>query len=246
MHLLMRTSRRLGPAALALALIASSASAQRDDPPAAPAPAAPFVTGFGNFSPMVADLDRTIAFYCDALGLTLSAAESTRPVPWDTEGWHRDLHGSQGSPMRFVTARVPGTRLGVEMVEQGAIERHPVTLHIQDPGNVMVVLLVRDVDRIAAAARGVGAPVVTAGGAPIDLGTNLGRAVVVRDPDTHLVEFLQPNRIPETTAPADSNGNWEKGAIPRGNVGWATISDVNNVFLVVGDRQNAGRGRGTP
>jgi catechol 2,3-dioxygenase-like lactoylglutathione lyase family enzyme len=366
----MRMRRHFCLTAPALALLASPSLAQQGGPAGAPT-TAPFVTGFGNFSPMVSNLDRTIAFYCDALGLTLSAAESTRPVPWDTEGWHRDLHGSQGSPMRFVTAHVPGTRLGVEMVEQGAIDRHPVSLRIQDPGNVSVILLVRDVDRMLAAAKAAGASVVTTGGAPIALRDDLGRAVVVRDPDTHLVEFLQPSRIPETSAPADSNligarilitvadmpqtlhlyrdllelqfhetpfrgdkatlalfglpsgaevresvtrftasntelhfvevkgvarkplrthiedpgstrfqlivrdledalpmfksagafavvsntgriladGRWEKGAIPRGNVRWETISDLNNVFIVVGDRQNAGGGaaaRGTP
>jgi catechol 2,3-dioxygenase-like lactoylglutathione lyase family enzyme len=371
----MRIPDRSGLKAVAVplvvfALVASVAIAQGAD---APVPTSqPFVTGFGNFSPMVADLDKTIAFYCDVLGLALSPSESTRPVPWDTEAWHRDLHGSQGSPMRFVTAHVPGTRLGVEMVEQGSIERRPVSLRIQDPGNVSLVLLVRDVDKALAAARTAGAPIVTTGGVPMAVGTGVtrGRAVVVRDPDTHLVEFLQLDQMSPSTAPPDSNlvgarviitvgdlaqtlhlyrdlltlrfqetpfssdhamlalfglkggaevrtgvttfpasntelqfievkgiqrkplrariedpgatrfqlivrdldqalawfksvgpfsvisnsgkiladGSWEKGAIPRGNVRWETISDLNNVFVVVGDRQNAARGdgRGTP
>jgi catechol 2,3-dioxygenase-like lactoylglutathione lyase family enzyme len=352
-------------AGVVLALTGSHVDAQRGEPPAPPAG---LVTGFGNFSPMVANLDRTIVFYCDALGLTLSAAESERPVPWDAEPWHRDLHGSQGSPMRFVTAHVPGTRLGVEMVEQGSIERHPVFLRVQDPGNASVILLVRDLDRIFAAARRAGAPVVTLGGAPIDVGDGdaRGRAVVVRDPDSHLVEFLQLNQTPPTTAPADSNligarmlitvadmaqtlhlyrdllglqfrdtpfshdsavlslfglkggaqlrtsttifagsstqltfvevkgvdrtplhthiedpgstrfqlivqdldqalgmfksagrfstvsntgkilgdGSWEKGPISRGNVRWETISDLNNLFIVAGDRAGGQRGAG--
>src|SRR5580704_14059070 len=91
-------------------LLASNAilTSQRGEPPAVPASS--FVTGSGNFSPMVANLDKTVEFFHDVLGLTLSAAESARPVPWDAEPWHRDLHGSQGSPMRFATARVPGGR----------------------------------------------------------------------------------------------------------------------------------------
>jgi catechol 2,3-dioxygenase-like lactoylglutathione lyase family enzyme len=363
-------STRLLLTTVAVALLALPAMAQRNE--TTTVVPTPLVTGFGNFSPMVADLDKTVAFYCDALGLTLSPAESTRPVPWDTEAWHRDLHGSQGSPMRFVTARVPGTRLGVEMVEQGSIERHPVTLRIQDTGNVSVILLVRSVDKALAAARAAGAPVVTTGGQPLDVGDgeNAGRAVVVRDPDTHLVEFLQLNRSLANAVPADSNlvgarmiitvadmgqtlhlyrdllglvfqeapfssdkatvalfglksgaqvrtsitsfqasnteliflevkgvdrkplrthiedpgstrfqlivrsldqalpmfrsagafslisntgkiladGSWEKGVISRGNTRWETISDLNNVFIVAGDRQNAarGEGRGTP
>jgi catechol 2,3-dioxygenase-like lactoylglutathione lyase family enzyme len=196
---------------LILSLEAPTILAQRAGQGAQVSPGS-FVSGSGNFSPMVMDLDRTVAFYHDALGLTLSAAESARPVPWDTEPWHRDLHGSQGSPMRFATARVPGGRLAVEMVEQGSIARHPVQLRVQDPGNVSVILLVRDVDKILAAARQAGAPVVTLGGAPIAVATgdDKGRAVVVRDPDGHFVEFLQLDPLPATTAPAESNliGSW--------------------------------------
>lgn len=353
-------------AGILFAMAGSVVAAQRGNQPAAPP--AGFVTGLGNFSPMVANLDTTTAFYCDALGLTLSATESERPVPWDTESWHRDLHGSQGSPMRFVTARLPGTRLGVEMVEQGSIERHSAFLRIQDPGNVSLILLVRDVDRMFAAAKRAGAAVVTIGGAPIEAGDGeeRGRAVVVRDPDSHMVEFLQLDHIPATTAPAESNligarmlvtvadtaqtlhlyrdrlglsfqerafagdksmlalfglkggaqtrvsvtafpasntqlqflevkgfdrrplhthiedpgstrfqlivrnleealaafkaagpftiisntgkilrdGSWEKGPILRGNARWETISDLNHVFLVVGDRPGGQRGEG--
>ncbi len=197
------TPLRTIAAGAVVAVLSLPVVAQRNDSPASNA----FVTGFGNFSPMVTNLDKTMAFYCDALGLTLSAAESPRPTPWDTEPWHRDLHGSQGSTMRFVTARVPGTRLGVEMVEQGSIERHPVHLRIQDAGTVSLVLLVRDVERMLALAKGAGASVVTLGGAPIAVGDgdDRGRAVVVRDPDSHLVEFLQLDRPPSTTASADSN-----------------------------------------
>ncbi len=198
------TAPRTLVAVLGSLALSASLAAQRNDAAASPNA---FVTGFGNFSPMVANLEKTIAFYCDGLGLPLPPNESTRPTPWDTEPWHRDLHGSQGSPMRFVTARVPGTRLGVEMVEQGSIDRHPAQLRIQDAGNVSLVLLVRDVDRMLTAAKRAGAPVVTLGGAPLGVGDgdSRGRAVVVRDPDTHLVELLQLERTPSTTAPADSN-----------------------------------------
>jgi hypothetical protein len=75
-----------------LTLVAGTAilAGQRGDQPAPPPPTS-FVIGSGNFSPMVANLDRTIEFYHDVLGLTLAANESARPLPWDTEPWHRDL-----------------------------------------------------------------------------------------------------------------------------------------------------------
>ena len=95
--------RRVG---LIFVLLGTVVAAQRSQAPAAAPsvsapPAVAEVIGSGNFSPMVADLDKTIAFYHDVLGMTLSASESIRPLPWDTEVWHRDLHGLQGSPMRF-------------------------------------------------------------------------------------------------------------------------------------------------
>ena len=47
---------------------------------------------------------------------------------------------------------------------------------------------------------------VTPGGEPLAFGPNNGvRGVIVSDPDGHFVELLQPNPLPETTAPADSN-----------------------------------------
>jgi catechol 2,3-dioxygenase-like lactoylglutathione lyase family enzyme len=189
-----------------LVCAAPTPSAQSAPAQSQPAPAGE-VIGSGNFSPMVANLDKTIEFYHDVLGLTLSANESARPLPWDTEPWHRDLHGLQGSPMRFATARVPGGRLGVEMVEQGAVSRNPVQPRVPDPGAVTVIFLVRDIDELFERVKQAGAPVVTTGGAPVSFAVSAakGRAVIVKDPDGHFVEIVQLDPLPSTTAPPESN-----------------------------------------
>ena len=76
----------------------------------------------------------------------------------------------------------------------------------QDPGGTTLILMVRDIDAAFAPLKSAGVPVVTTGGEPIAFGPgNLARGVIVTDPDGHFVELLQPNPIPETTAPADSN-----------------------------------------
>ena len=69
-----------------------------------------------------------------------------------------------------------------------------------------MILIVRDINAAFAPLKRAGVPVVTTGGEPLAFGPgNLARGVIVTDPDGHFVELLQPNPIPETTAPADSN-----------------------------------------
>ncbi|HUK32853.1 MAG TPA: VOC family protein, partial [Vicinamibacterales bacterium] len=156
-----------------------------------------------NYSPMVANLDVTIRFYHDVLGVPLPDPPPVLPVVWDTESWRRDLHGLQGSPMRFATLRVPSAdpheaQLGLELVEQGALPRHAATPRPQDPGTATLVLFVRDLDRVFARVLDSRTPIVTAGGRPIALrGDDIARALVIRDPDGHFVELAQPAKIPK-------------------------------------------------
>jgi catechol 2,3-dioxygenase-like lactoylglutathione lyase family enzyme len=69
-----------------------------------------------------------------------------------------------------------------------------------------LVLTVRDIDAALAAAKKAGAAVVTEGGASLGIGpNNATRAIFVRDPDSFYVEFIQPNPLPATSAPAGTN-----------------------------------------
>ena len=45
------------------------------------------VLGVGHFSPIVADLDRTVAFYRDVVGLEIAKEP---PSTWDAEPWNRE------------------------------------------------------------------------------------------------------------------------------------------------------------
>jgi catechol 2,3-dioxygenase-like lactoylglutathione lyase family enzyme len=68
-----------------------------------------------------------------------------------------------------------------------------------------LVLIVRDIDKAFAPLKAAGVPVVTPGGAPLTFGANNARGVIVRDPDGHFVELLQPSPLPETIASPESN-----------------------------------------
>jgi hypothetical protein len=118
-------------------------------------PGSPIVTGARSYSPMVENLDATMAFYAK-LGLKVPPPATGKSYPWDEEAWHYDLHGGQApkSQMRFAYATVPGavppaTPLLVEPVEHRDIDRKSSVLRVQDPGVSTLVLVVRDLDAAA-------------------------------------------------------------------------------------------------
>jgi catechol 2,3-dioxygenase-like lactoylglutathione lyase family enzyme/predicted enzyme related to lactoylglutathione lyase len=175
-------------------------------PPPGSAPPGEVVVGSGNYSPIVQDLDKAIEFYVGLLGLTVPAPPSPGPRPVNTDPALLGMFGMPGAQLRFVTARIPGATVGVEMVEVRELEKKAARPRPQDPGGATLVLFVRDIDAAFAPLKRAGVPVVTPGGQPLAFGPGNGvRGVIVSDPDGHFVELLQPNPIPETTAPKDSN-----------------------------------------
>jgi catechol 2,3-dioxygenase-like lactoylglutathione lyase family enzyme len=164
------------------------------------------VTGACHVSPIVDDLDRSARFYHDIIGLDLVPTPAAGPLPWDEDPGHLHLHGMPQARLRFIGARMPGIRCGVELVEMRGVDRKPVRRRMQDPGAVTLILLVRDLDGAFARLKAAGVPIVSAGGAPVSMSaTTTARAVVVQDPDGHFVELAQLDPLPDTAAPASSN-----------------------------------------
>jgi catechol 2,3-dioxygenase-like lactoylglutathione lyase family enzyme len=158
------------------------------------------VVGACHISPIVSDLDRSGRFYRDLLGMDLMPAPAPGPLPWDTDPGHLDLHGLPNARLRFIQARMPGVRCGIELVEFAGVDRNPVRRRYQDPGAATIILMVRDIDSAFAALKNGGARIVTTGGAPIGMSTaNRTRAVTVEDPDGHFVELAQIDPAPAST-----------------------------------------------
>jgi catechol 2,3-dioxygenase-like lactoylglutathione lyase family enzyme len=171
-------------------------------------PAASIVVNACHVSPIVDNLDVSAHFYHDVLGFDLVPAPPPGPLPVDTDPGHLLLHGVPRARLRFIGARMPGVRCGVEIVELTNVERKPVHRRYQDPGSATLVLTVRNLDAVVAAAKKDGVRVVTTGGVPVQIATTgaaPARALTVQDPDDHYVELVQPDLIPETSVPVSSN-----------------------------------------
>jgi catechol 2,3-dioxygenase-like lactoylglutathione lyase family enzyme len=198
----MRPSAWFAMLVVVAALAASFAQAQPGSVPPpgsvfAPPPAPTgLVLGSGNFfSPVVTDLEAAVAFY-RAVGFEVDG----EPANADANPQLRAMFGLPDARLRWQIASAPPMEGGVQIIEVTGADGRPVERRIQDPGAAMLTVVVRHVDVTLARVKALGAPVVTRGGAPLDVTAPDMRIVVVQDPAGHFVELAQPRimRVPGT------------------------------------------------
>jgi lactoylglutathione lyase len=196
-------SRKLCRATLSAFVLICALGVQRPVSAAPPQPSAPAVThivGMGNFSHIVADLDRAIAFYREGLGLDLAAPAR----PFEAIPAIQKAANVPGAETRYVVLKVPGSTMGVELIEYRGIDRKPASPRFQDPGAANLILSVRDIDATLGALKKAGARVITVAGAPVSIGGR-SRNVFLQDPDGFVIELSQPNEPPAPTAETSGN-----------------------------------------
>src|ERR1700733_11757173 len=144
----------------------------------------------------VEDLDTTLAFYREVFGLNGTPQDFPNPaVPL--------LTNAPGVTLRMSMMRLPGA-MQFELTHFKGLERKPAQASYTDPGAASIVLYVRDLDAAVANAKKANAPIVTTGGAPVEITTAKGnaRSILLRDPDGFFVQVVQ-----ETPAAGAPEGN---------------------------------------
>src|SRR5580658_6401273 len=133
----------------------------------------------------VDDLDTTLAFYRDVFGLRGNPQDFPNPaVPL--------LTNAPGVTLRMSMLALPGG-MRFELTHFKGVERKPAQAKYTDPGAGSIVLHVRDIDALLANAKKANAPIVTTGGAPVEITTAAGKArsIIIRDPDGFFVQLIQ-------------------------------------------------------
>jgi len=193
-------SRYAAAFATAVILMASGSVRVLAQTPAAPGD----VVGVGGFSHIVANVERSVAFYRDVLGLEMP----NPPRAFDSTPWIVDMGNTPGAQSRPAILHIPGSKLGVELIDYKDIDRKSAHPNFQDPGAASLILTVRDIDPLMAKLKEAHARINSKGGEPATIhGPNgsRGRVVFVQDPDGFFIEISQRDPAPPTTAPASSN-----------------------------------------
>ena len=105
-----------------------------------------------------------------------------------------------GARERHQPARVPGTRLSLELMEIQDVEHRTLPLRVQDPGTATLVLVVRDIDATLARIAQANVGIVTPGKKAVSIADG-ARAVLIRDLDNRFIEIRQP-AVVAASAPA--------------------------------------------
>jgi catechol 2,3-dioxygenase-like lactoylglutathione lyase family enzyme len=184
-----------------LSIIGSATAIGQAPPSSAP----PAIVGTGQFTPMVENMDRSLAFYHDVFGMEIPEMPASGSRPYNNPNPRLfAMFDIMGSKERHQSARVQGISTGVEAMEIQDIDHKTIRLRVQDPGTATLVLVVRDIDAALARVKQAQVPVVTTGGNPVKFSDG-SRAVLIRDVDDRFIEIRQPGSLPATKAPATSN-----------------------------------------
>ena len=166
----------------------------------------------------VADLERSVAFYRDAVGLTMEASAG---FPTGASPRIGAAFGAPGATIRAATLSIPGSDVRLTLVQFSGVAASPIRQRLQDPGSVKLVVRVRNIDAAFARVRDRIARVYTEGGAPMkpEGPAAINTAVIMRDPDGYPLEFAMQD-TPEISSAVPSTSNVVSG--------WATfiVGDV--------------------
>ncbi len=143
------------------------------------------VLGVGNFIHVVANLDKSIEFYHDALGLEMTGAPG--PRAFSENAVVSSLYDAPGAQSRVASFKIPGSQMAIEIVEFQGVNATPVNPRFFDPGAITLRLPVEDLQATETRLHRI------KGLEWISASRNV--SVMVRDPDGIFVSLVQPRKL---------------------------------------------------
>ena len=163
----------------------------------------PGVLGTGTFTAFVENMDRSLAFFHDVFGMDVPALPASGERPYNRSNPQLfAMFDIPGARERHQSARVPGTRISLELMEIQDVAHRTIPLRIQDPGTATVVFIVRDLDAMLARVKKANVTIATPGGEPVAFADGT-RAILIRDVDRRFIELRQPASASATTQTSD-------------------------------------------
>ena len=154
------------------------------------------VSGVGNFIHDVGELDRSVHFYRDVLGMEMQRP----PGDWQSTEGVLKMYDADGGKFRVANAQIPGSPMRVEMVEFQGVDRKPVRRPWGSARTSVLMLTVADLTPVLERIKSANAPVLVRSKKTCD-----GRALVVADPDGFAVMMVEHAGRAAGSPPAKSN-----------------------------------------
>jgi catechol 2,3-dioxygenase-like lactoylglutathione lyase family enzyme len=154
------------------------------------------VLGTGTFTAFVENMDRSLAFFHDVFGMDVPVLPASGERPYNRANPQLfAMFDIPGARERHQSARVPNTRVTVELMEVQDVPHQTIPLRIQDPGNATLVFIVRDLDAMLARVKQANVMIATPGGRPVTFPDGT-RSILIRDIDNRFIELRQPASSP--------------------------------------------------
>jgi catechol 2,3-dioxygenase-like lactoylglutathione lyase family enzyme len=153
---------------------------------------------------VVPDLEKSVAFYTDAVGYDVIAPAAELKASTLV---HKAVSTAATAKARAATLHIPGSNLQLQLIQFSGIEGKPFTQHHYDPGVTRFSVQVRDVYKAfnRVKDRGVIVDSTSAGPVYTQRPANNTQAVMLRDPDGFVLEFVEAGVMPPTDVPESSN-----------------------------------------
>lgn len=143
------------------------------------------ISGFFHAGLTVSDMERSLTFYRDALGLEILVDRVS------IDAYLREVTGVESQAIRIVYLRIPGSDRPLELLEHRGVRRKRVSGRPCDPGILHICFYVSSLAAIFRRLAAAGYKFISP---PVDItaGPNRGaRSCIVLDPDGILVELFQ-------------------------------------------------------